>query len=155
MCRTCHFKQFFNFQIVLSWVHSPMMVSALNLPNLMAGVIFHCRTIASTMEIINLESPLWSIIQKCENYLTSSKAQVCSIPLWNLMQVNNLFYSSNIWETNSMLLAGKLPYLLILHQLFNSMWVVPNTFNTRIKNSGNSSFLYVIFHSHRDQLCCC
>ena len=83
-------------------------------------------------------------------HLSSSKAHVCSIP-------HSGIWCKSIISSSNMLLARKLPrklqycYLLILYQLFNSMWVVPNTFNTRIKNSVNSSFLYVIFHSHRDQ----
>ena len=63
MCHIWHFNQFFNFQIALTSVHSPMTVSALNLPNVKADVIFHCRTIASTVEIIKYKMPV-SLLSK-------------------------------------------------------------------------------------------
>ena len=74
MCRIWHFNQFFNFQIALTSVHSPMMVSALNLPNVVADVIFHCRTIASTMELIKYKMPLWLLSKSVKSFHISEKA---------------------------------------------------------------------------------
>ena len=68
MCHTWHFNQFFNFQIALISVHSPMMVSALKLPNLVADVIFHCRTIASIVDLIKYKMPFGLLSKSVKSF---------------------------------------------------------------------------------------
>ena len=51
------------FQVELTFVHSPyvsLFVTHTNFPG---------RTIAAASEIINLETALWAIVQKCEKFL--------------------------------------------------------------------------------------